>query len=318
MRVLIIGCRGFIGQAIAASTSARGIETFGLGRSASDEINRAWNYVQADRTDYDGIRDILERNDIDVVIDVIPMVLSDTRPLLTAFEGKIEQYVMISSADVYANYELLHKKSAGTPLTDAADERSRLRTSLYPYRLPEARTLEDPKQYLDNYDKIPIERAVQELACAWTILRLPMVYGPGDRQRRFRWAIAPMLKGVESLSLPRAWAEWTTTYGYIENVGAAIASTVGQHQAYGEIFNVAEESPVSQLSWAKRFAQATSWQGVIEVSDDPSHPILEQTAAIDLDVPFKIDGHHLRKTLNFIDPVDEAAALARTIESETV
>ena len=316
MRTLIIGCTGFIGRAIAETAKACGIRTFGIGRTYSKDPNPGLEYIQTDRSNPDDVLRIINDHNISVVIDVIPMVEADTLPLLKALDGEIDQYVMISSADVYSNYELLHKRASGTPILEPANEQSNLRNSRYPYRQSKLREDEDPDRYLDHYDKIPIERAVQELRSAWTILRLPMVYGPGDRQRRFRWAIAPMLEGAATLTLPRVWADWTTTYGYVDNVGAAIVAALGQQRAYREIFNVAEETPVSQLAWAQKFADAIKWQGSIEVNDDPEDPFLTGISNLDLTVPFKIDGGALRRAFGFSDRVSESNALAHTIASE--
>jgi nucleoside-diphosphate-sugar epimerase len=45
----------------------------------------------------------------------------------------------------------------------------------------------------EHYDKIAVEEAIQsDPAVPWTILRLPMVYGPGDPLHRF----FPLLKRV--------------------------------------------------------------------------------------------------------------------------
>ncbi|MCU1225464.1 MAG: UDP-glucose 4-epimerase [Edaphobacter sp.] len=54
-----------------------------------------------------------------------------------------------------------------------------------------------------HYDKIAVEEAIRgDPAVSWTVLRLPMVYGPGDPLHRF----FPLLKRVtdgRSLLLPR-------------------------------------------------------------------------------------------------------------------
>lgn len=223
---------------------------------------------------------------------------------------------MISSSDVYANYELLHKRAKGGAISFAVDEESPLRSTAYPYRDEKPRSNDSPDKYLDDYDKISIETAIRQLSSVWTILRLPMVYGPGDKQMRFRWAIAPMLRDRDRLIIPRDWANWQSTYGYIDNVGAAIATTLGQERAHNQVFNVAEEMPISQLEWAQKFAEARGWRGVIEVTDDPRDPFLKRLAGLDLKVPFKIKGDKLRQTLGFSDVVSELPALERTIVSE--
>ena len=124
-----------------------------------------------------------------------------------------------------------------------------------------------------------------------------------------------MLNDQDTLVMPTGWASWTTTYGYIDNVGAAIAATIGSVPAKSQVFNVAEENPVCQLDWARKFAKAIDWQGSIEVVDDPNDPFSQRLTGLDLAVPFKIDGAKLRNQLAYTDVVDEATALTRTIAS---
>ena len=125
-----------------------------------------------------------------------------------------------------------------------------------------------------------------------------------------------MLGKQTRLVIPRTWANWYSTYGYIDNVGAAIARTIGDERARNKTFNVAEETPVSQLEWARRFARASSWQGVVELTDDPADPLAQRIAGLDLDVPFNIDGSQLRIALGFSDVVDEISAVQQTLDSE--
>ena len=250
--------------------------------------------------------------DIDVIVDVIPMTLPTTEPLLAGIDGIVEQYIMLSSCDVYANYDLLQRRVSGTEYTDPVGEQSALRSTQFPYRDAESRKADDADRYLDDYDKIPIEKAVQQLSCDWTVLRLPMVFGPGDKQHRFHWAIAPMLNGEAKLVIPADWGRWTSTYGYIENVGTAIALAIGHPGARQQIFNVAEEQPVSQLEWAVKFARNLAWDGVIETTDAPTHPLARRLSHLNLKVPLKIDGARIRHELGYVDVVDEATALTRT------
>lgn len=316
MRVLIIGVNGFVGQATARYAESRGLEVFGVGRSACASSNGSFTYIPADRQDPEQLLQLVKDHQIDVVVDVIAMVSDDTQPLLDCLDGEVTQYVMISSADVYEVYDLLHRRGGDKETPLEVTEASPLRTSLYPYRGDAPRSQDSPEKTLDDYDKIPIENAVQNLTSAWTILRLPMVFGPGDSQRRFRWAIEPMLRNERTITIPRVWAGWTSTYGYIDNVGSAIAATLGDPSAFQQIFNVAEEQPVSQLDWLKKFATVANWSGEIELTNDPDDPFQQQLSGLNLDVPLRISGARLRQVLGYSDVVDAVSALERTFGSE--
>ena len=225
-------------------------------------------------------------------------------------------YVTADRANPARIRDILHRRTQGVAVQEPLDEAAALRSTVYPYRGPAPRAPDSPDRYLDDYDKIPIEQAVQRLSSPWTILRLPMIYGPGDKQHRFRWALASMLRKRERLIVPTAWASWQSTYGYIENVGASIAAVLGDPRAERRIFNVAEREPTHQLAWAHRFAQALEWTGPIETTDDPEHPFARQIAELDLTVPLCISGDLLRTTFEFTDPVDVTSSLLATIDAE--
>lgn len=316
MNVLVIGVNGFIGHAVAACLVANGTNVFGLSRSENPSCILEATYLVGDRNSPTGIREIVAAKNIDVVVDVLAMTLEETQALLLELDGRIAQYVMLSSSDVYRNYELLHRKTDGTPIAGIVDEESPLRKTRYPYRSEPRRAADDPERYLDEYDKIPIEEAVQRLRTAWTILRLPMVYGPGDRQRRFRWAIEPMAKRDESLVIPRAWANSVATYGYVQNVGAAIATTLGNGLAFRQVFNIAESNPANHFEWANRIASVMDWDGRIESVDDPTGSFARRLEGLDLTVPFRIDGRKIRNKLGYSELVDEKEGLKRTVLDE--
>jgi len=273
-------------------------------------------YVAVERRDTQSVSALLSEYAIDAVVDVIPMHLNDTEPLLKQLSGQVAQYVMISSCDVYANYELLHKKSVGEPQLGSIDEDAPLRVTRYPYRGSTPRAASDPDQYLDDYEKIVIEEAVQRMTCDWTILRLPMVFGPGDKQRRFAWAITPMRAGHEVVTLPTSWARWCSTYEYVENVGSAVARTLGSSKAARSIFNVAEREPRAHLDWASRLAQACEYNGRIELTDDPDHPLARSVAELDLSVPFMLCADRIRDAMGDYDVINSFGALLRTVADE--
>ncbi|MGI9238362.1 MAG: NAD-dependent epimerase/dehydratase family protein [Woeseiaceae bacterium] len=316
MNVLIVGVNGFLGSAISFAATSRGHNVFGLSRSREATLDVSGTYVPGDRSQPDVIRHIVVREQIDVVVDVIAMTLPDTEKLIAQLDGLVRQYVMLSSSDVYRNYELFHRKATGTPIAGSANEDSALRITRYPYRLEQNRSSDAEDKYLDDYDKIPIELAVQKMASDWTILRLPMVYGPGDKQRRFRWAIEPLLKGVDRIVMPRSWLEWQTTYGFVDNVGAAIATTIGDSRAARRVFNVTEAAPANHFKWLRRFAEVMSWDGDIEVTDDPDDPFARRLESFDLTVPFEIDGRRIREELGFAEEVDVVSGLKRTVSDE--
>jgi nucleoside-diphosphate-sugar epimerase len=316
MRVLVIGGGGAIGQATARAFVERGDTVLWTSRQAQPS-SRAYaeGHVRIDRARPDEIARLVRDQHIDTVVDMIAYVVADTQPLLDALQGLIARHVLISSCDVYRNYGLLQRLERGRPDPGPLDETAPLRTSRFPYRGAQPRAADDPARWMDDYDKIPIEAAVREMACDWTILRLPMVYGPGDQQRRFRWAIRPMQSCVPVLEAPRPWLAWTTGYGFVGNVGAAIAHAAGHARAARAVFNLADEPPMDHWAWAERFRAATRWEGEV-VATDGDTPFAQAISDMDLSVSLDVSVDRLFTELGFRPPYDLADAARVTALDE--
>jgi len=71
-----------------------------------------------------------------------------------------------------------------------------LRALRYPYRQNSRRPQGIEDDLFEEYDKIPIEEfAMAAGAPQATVLRLPMIFGPDDKQHRFAWAIKGAKQG---------------------------------------------------------------------------------------------------------------------------
>jgi len=315
MQVLVIGGGGPIGQAAARAFAARGDSVWWTSRQQAPLPGLSDGQVQADRRQPSDILRLVRDRRIDLVVDAVAYVAADTLPLLSALDGQVGRYAMLSSSDVYRNYGLLHRLEAGDPDPGPLSERSPLRTRAFPYRGAEARTADDPSRWMDDYDKIPLETAVAQMSSDWTTLRLPMVYGPGDRHRRFRWAIAPMLAGAAKLEAPRSWLAWTTTYGFLDNVGAAIAHAAAHPMSARRTFNLADEPAMDHSAWVARFRVATGWAGEVQPTDGDT-PFARALADLDLSVPIQVSAERLVSDLGFTPPVDSATAARLTAADE--
>ncbi len=262
-----------------------------------------------DRRDVAAVTALARARQVRVVIDLLAYTESDTLPLLDAFEGLVERWIMTSSCDVYRNYEGLHRKAACEPLPLLA-ENAPLRTTRYPYRT--GRPAEAADAWLDAYDKIPLEEALRARS-DHVILRLPMVFGPGDKQRRFRWLLKPMLAGGDRLTVARSWAAWRTSYGYVEDVADAIATAALHPAAAGRTFNLGPPDAPDHHVWIDRFLTALDWKGeVVEASALNSGPL----SALDLSYPLILDTGAFRDSCDWREPTSLDQALAHTIDDE--
>jgi nucleoside-diphosphate-sugar epimerase len=315
-RALLIGGTGFIGRATAQALRAEGSFVAIASRAPADVASVADLHLCADRRDPGEIARLIQAHRIDRVIDVVAYARAETATLAAALDGRIARYVLLSSSDVYRQYGLLHRLEHDTPAPGLLDEQAPLRTHRFPYRQHPPRADGDPQRWMDDYEKIDVEEVVRAMRSDWTILRLPMVFGPGDKQRRFRWALGPMQEGAATLEVPAAWAAWTTTYGYVGNVAAAIAAAALHERGANQVFNVVDLTPQAHRWWIERLAAIAGWRGDVQETNDPAHPFAQRLAALDLSAPLALSGARLRDTLRWTPPISLEDALSATIVDE--
>jgi len=315
MRVLVIGATGFIGPAVVRRLAILGHEPIALSRRGGSGPA----HVAADRSDVESVVAIASEHRADAVIDLLAMTVEATRPFLEALAGRVRRYVLASSGDVYRQYGGLQRKEPGGAPRARLDEDAPLRTALFPYRAEPPRPADDPQAWMDIYDKIPIERAVGEvLGPAGAVVRLPMVFGPGDRQRRFAWAIRPMQAGRLELQVDTEWAAWRTSYGFVDDVAQGLALAAVHPAAAGRTYNVGPSRAPDQTAWARRFARRLRWTGEIRpvARDSLAEPLRTALDALDLRYPLVLDSRRIRAELGYAEVTRPAEALRRTIEDE--
>jgi nucleoside-diphosphate-sugar epimerase len=312
MRVLVLGGAGFIGSHIVQRLIQAGhaVTTFLRPNHARKDIPA----IYGDRNHIDQSLDDFRRLRPDIVVDTIAFTEAQAQALVTVFRGIARRTVVLSGGDVYRAHDILHGRVPGplehTPLTES----SPLRDRLYPYRgvpLPHIEGFN-----LDDYEKIMVERAVMGIAdLPGTVLRLPMVYGPGDhegRKRRFWPYLKRMDDGREALLLDRRTANWKAPWGYTAEIAEAVRLAVEQDRAAGQIYNVGESDSLDMQTWIRELAQVAGWQGRVVVVDRPCPPpSLPRT--LNLDQNLDMDTTKIRRELGYPETVSRREALAVTV-----
>jgi nucleoside-diphosphate-sugar epimerase len=309
MKVLAIGAGGFIGSHAVRLLAEQGHEVVVLRRSRSSAASTTGvREIVGDRNHLSECRSELEALQPDVVLDVIPMTERQARGLVNEFHGKTGRVVALSSVDVYRNYEGLLGKPTADPDPVPLVEDSPLRGSRYPYKGQGLAV-----EHAEDYEKILVEetlRAHPDLPA--TILRLPAVYGPGDKQGRVHSYLAQMTPDNEKITLRDDQAKWRWSRGYVENVAAAIALTVTDDRSAGAVYNVGDDPVLTELRWAEMIAAASGWQGeVVAVTavEEPEGLVPPPDWRYEL----WIDSTRIRKELGYSEPVPAAEAVERTV-----
>src|SRR5262245_50483683 len=312
MRVLIIGGTGFIGSYVLRRLLGEGhsVAVFHRGQSGNDVPREALRIIGDRRrlADYGGEFD---RFGPQVVLNMIPYVEEDARALMATFRGKVERVIALSSQDVYRAYGLFLRFEEGELEPTPYDEEAPLRARLYPYR----KTAQGGEDLAYHYDKIAVERVVMsDPQTPSTILRLPKVYGPGDRSRLFDY-LKRMDDGREAILLGERKSRWSWTRGYVENVAAAIALAVTDARAANRIYNLGEGDALSESEWARSIGLAAGWgAGVVAVPED--------ALPLSMLEPYRWEQHlvaetsRFRKELDYEEETPRQDALKRAIDWE--
>lgn len=174
--------------------------------------------------------------------------------------------------------------------------------------------LRETLTWLDGeYEKISVELALRgDSELPATILRLPMIYGPGDPLHRFFPAVRRMDDGRPAILIQDDAASWRGPRGYVENVAAGIALAAASPTAAGRVYNLGEPCAFSEYEWTEKIGRAAGWPGqVIAIPKDRTPPHLRAPYRSEQD--WIVSTQRIRDELGFAEPISEDHALARTI-----
>ncbi len=313
MTVFVIGGTNFIGPYVVRALIEQGhsVTVFHRGHTQAD-LPPSVQHLYGDRAQLHRFQADIDKVAPDIVLDMVAYTETDAQSVIDVFKDRAHRAVIISSMDVYRARDILWNVESGrldpVPLTES----SPLRSQLYPFReLPELRS-EIPA----DYEKILVERTYQnEPQLPVTILRLPMVYGPGDYQHRFLGYLQRMDDHRPAIVLESSIANWRGCYGYVENVAAAIALAVSDERAAGRTYNIAEPDSLSEAEWIQTIGEHVGWGG--KVISLPAEQMPETWQ-----VPFNSEQHwiadsaRIRHELVYSEKITRDEALRRTIAWE--
>ncbi len=305
MRILITGATGFIGSKLAERLSISNI-VYALTRNDEFNENRisGIEYVRGDLLDYEWLKIVIENCMPDVVVHLAaytPVRFSFNNPILyaninyvgtinlveaTLSYGRVEQFVVASSAEVYGPYQFPHtvnEESVAVPTT--------------PYGIS--------KLAAELYVRYANQRGLN-----FTVLRPTNTYGrsfnlPEEARGYFiEKAIIGALtkKKLEFDGYP----ESTRKFMYVEDHVRAYLRVIGNKKAYNQVFNVAPDEQAVSLGEVVELIKKLTGREDLEVEWglnprplDPNH----------LDV----DGSKFRRRLGWIAKYSLVEGLKKTI-----
>ena len=315
MKILLIGGSGFIGLFTARLLRQAGHEVtvFNRGNMPPPEGSAQ---ITGDRNRLAEYREQLAREKFDVVIDFVVSSARQARQLMDTLCGITSRVIVLSSMDVYRAWGVHCGLEPGGLEPLPVNEDSAVRTQpAYP---PEVvKKLSQMVTWVDDeYDKVPAERVVlSDPGLPGTVLRLPMIYGPGDYAHRFH----PMLKRIDDgrrrIIFADDVAAIRTPRGYVEDVAAAIILAATSPQSAGRIYNVCEKEAFSELEWARKIATAVGWKGefvVLPHDRTPKHLLWPGNTAQHL----VVSSDCIRAELGYRETLSREEAFRRTIAWE--
>lgn len=316
MRVFVIGGTGFIGRALARWMSSHELWVTHRGYTAPAVAGP--RVLLGNRQDAATLRRHLQAVRPDIVIDMSAMNGADGATVLQAMAGCVERAVLVSSGSVYRSFGVLVGSEPGPIVGEPSREDAPLRHRLYPYLQAQSRPVDDPRAWLDGYDKIPAEQAyLAAHSVSASVLRLPMVYGPGDPAGRLEPYLQRMRDRRSAILLRHTCAAWRNSRSCVDNAAWAIAC-VALRGVAGRVYNVCEPDDATEKNWIEALGRLYGWPGqVLEVADSEDARYRPSVDELPMQANYaqhlRMDSDRIRAELNYMEPVDRDDVLAACI-----
>jgi nucleoside-diphosphate-sugar epimerase len=180
--------------------------------------------INGDRTKPEDLQKLASHK-FDVIYDMNGREATDTAPLADMFNGKIEQFIYMSSAGVY-------KKSVSMPHIedDAEDVKSR------------------------HKGKLETEAYLKKINIPFTSIRPTYIYGPMNYNPLEEYFFERLEQG-RPVCIP-GHGQHVTGLGHVEDLAIAMAQVIGRKHCNGQIYNIQDRQSVTFEGLAMLCAQA--------------------------------------------------------------
>jgi nucleoside-diphosphate-sugar epimerase len=254
MRVLVLGGTQFIGRRIAEDLLARGDEVTVVHRGLAEPASlAACRHLHAERQSFGEVADQVAAIRPDAIIETYAGSAAEAAAVLPRLPDA--PLVMLSSMDVYRAFELVNAGEEGEPVP--ITEESPVRLGRYPYR--------GKLDGQDDYEKLDAEP--QYLDRGGVVLRLGMIYGEHDPQRREEFVLRRVRAGRRRI--PVGPGSWLWSRCYVGDVASAVLAAAVCQGAAGQVFNIGEPGSRSMLGWIRQILAAAGHEAeLVAVPED--------------------------------------------------
>jgi len=312
MRILVIGGNGFIGKPLVRQLIGGGHRVAVFHRNRQDG-SRQTEHLQGDRNRLPESLEEFRAFSPDVIIDMVLSSGEQAQQLIVVARDLSARVVAISSMDVYRAWGVMLGTEPGELEPMPLSEDSPLRTVPQTYPPELVQKMKSIFTWVTpGYNKAAVEREIMCTDTRNTVIRLPMVYGPGDPLHRLYGVVKRVIDKRPAIILSEGHAAWRGPRGYVDNVANAIALSATGRGGFGRTYHVCDESTVTELEWQKKIVAQTNWSGrfvLLSSQRTPKHLLAPGNAAQHL----VANTERIRTELGFTELVSLDEAIRRTI-----
>jgi nucleoside-diphosphate-sugar epimerase len=308
MNILIIGGTRFVGRAIAEVFLSQGhqVTLFNRGSSSVGGCLQ----ITGDVENLTSFESELKAVAADVVVHCIASTKKNADDLARVFAGSKSRVLVLSSADCYEAFQQLNR---GREVSDFPIDET-MPTSSIEYYWREFPNHPGGPSYDKNLMSSALMQAFAGQLMLPTIFRLPQVYGPGDFQFRSRHGpiIRRILDGQMTFVLSDLDYGKLQTFGYIENIAAAVYHAAGTPVTAGKIYNLGERKIRSWRRWVELYATAAGLEFEFRVLPEC---VLRTVPVEKVSPPLHLifDCEKFYQETGFVDPVTIEHCIAKTL-----
>jgi nucleoside-diphosphate-sugar epimerase len=315
MKILILGGTGFIGSKVVNALRNHEIILFHRNAAHLEKFDSSVRHIIGDRKAINKFSSQFKKLQPDVVLDMIAQNGEDVEAVSRCLTGATERVVVISSGSAYRKFGIMIGTEIGEIDNCPSSEHDSLRENLFPYRNSDC--FDSQPEWLLNYDKILAERMYQNSELRCNVVRLPMIYGPGDPDNRLDFYLKRMLDNRSTILLREQVAQWRNSRSYVDNAASAIAHVV--LHGTSPVYNISEPQDYSELEWIKLIAHEVGWQGQVRILPNEARlgrpPIDELPIITNFAQHMRLDSSLIRSELGYSELVTAGYGIRATVNA---